>query len=103
RGLLVAAAALVAVSVVLPLWGMTLVSVQYPEGLRMVVYPSEIRGDITELNLLNHYVGMKEISNGFFAELRIIPSLFAAIAVACLGAAFLRGVVATAAPLVLMG
>lgn len=102
RGLLLAATALMLASIRLPLWGMTLVSVQYPEGLRMVVYPSEIRGDIAEINLLNHYIGMAEISNDFFQELQIIPVLFGVIAVAALAATFVRRAWITAVPLALM-
>lgn len=100
--LLVIAAVLVAAAVFLPLWGMTLVSIQYPEGLRMVVYPTRIVGDIAEINVLNHYIGMAEISNGFFAELEILPTLLALIALATLGAAFVRGVWPTVVPLVFM-
>jgi hypothetical protein len=60
----------------LPLWGMTLVSTQYPEGLRMVVYPSGIIGDLGEINALNHYIGMTPISDDFFVELRFLrPAL----------------------------
>lgn len=100
--LMVLAAALMGAAAFCPLWGMTLVSVQYPEGLRMVIYPTHIRGDITEINLLNHYIGMAEISNDYFAELRVIPVLFAAIAVAALGGAMVRRAWAAAVPLVLM-
>ena len=66
--LLVTAAALTAAAIVLPLWGMTLVSTQYPEGLRMVVYPSRITGDLGEINALNRYIGMTPIATGFFTE-----------------------------------
>ena len=100
--LLVGAAVLVAAAAFLPLWGMTLVSVQYPEGLRMVIYPNHIRGDITEINLLNHYIGMAEISDDYFHELKVIPGLFAAIAIAALGAALVRRFWATLLPLGLM-
>lgn len=99
---MVGAAALMVAAAFLPLWGMTLVSVQYPEGLRMVIYPDHIRGDITEINLLNHYIGMAEISNDYFQELQVIPALFAGIAVAVLGGAVVRRVWATAVPLLLM-
>jgi copper chaperone NosL len=98
----VGAAACVAAAIFLPLWGMTLVSVQYPEGLRMHVYPMRITGDITEINMLNHYIGMAQISNAFFVELKVIPLLFAAIGVACLAAAFMRRVWMDALPLVMM-
>ncbi len=88
--LLLAAAALLAAAVFLPLWGMTLVSVQYPEGLRMVVYPTRIAGDITEINLLNKAIGMKPISKEFFVELKVLPAAFALISLACLMGAFIN-------------
>ena len=74
--LLLAASALLAVATMLPLWGMTLVSTQYPEGLRMVVYPTRIVGDLVEINTLNHYIGMTSITDDFFVELRfLLPAL----------------------------
>ena len=87
---LMAAAALCAAAIALPLWGMTLVSTQYPDGLRMVVYPTRIVGDITELNLLNHYIGMAPITNEFFSELRVLPVLLASVAALCLFALVFR-------------
>lgn len=100
--LLVVAAALVVGAIFLPLWGMTLASVQYPEGLRMIVYPTRLTGDIREINMLNHYIGMIQISEDFFAELKLLPVFFAVIALAAFGAAFVRRIWATALPLVLM-
>ncbi|HEU0080120.1 MAG TPA: hypothetical protein VFQ76_20905 [Longimicrobiaceae bacterium] len=102
RALLVVAAALVAVAAFLPLWGMTLVSVQYPEGLRMVVYPTRIVGDVAEINVLNHYIGMAQISDDYFAELKVLPAALALITIAALGAAFVRRLWATALPLAMM-
>jgi len=101
-GLLLAAALLVLAAIVLPLWGMTLVSVQYPEGLRMVVYPSRIRGDITEINVLNHYIGMAQISDAYFAELKLLPTLLGLIAISCVAAASVRRLWLTTVPLALM-
>jgi hypothetical protein len=88
--LLGAAGALLLGAIFLPLWGMTLVSVQYPEGLRMVVYPLRMTGDLREINMLNGYIGMAEISPAYFGELRIIVALFAVTAAVCVGAALLR-------------
>lgn len=102
RNLLIGAAVLMVVAIFQPLWGMTLASVQYPEGLRMVVYPTHIRGDITEINLLNHYIGMAEITDDYFVELKVIPALFGVIAAACVVAALVRRIWARALPLVLM-
>lgn len=103
RPLLAVAAACVAAAAFLPLWGMTLVSTQYPEGLRMVVYPTRIAGDVSEINVLNHYIGMAEISDGYFVELRVLPLALGVIAAACLLAAWARRWWATALPLLLMG
>ena len=102
RQLLLAAAALTLTAVFLPLWGMTLVSTQYPDGLRMIVYARRIVGDVGELNALNHYIGMIPISDGFFPELRLLPLAFGAVAAACLGAAFIRRRWVAALPLGLM-
>jgi hypothetical protein len=102
RQLLLAAAALTLAAVFLPLWGMTLVSTQYPEGLRMIVFAGRIVGDIAELNALNHYVGMIPISDAFFSELRFLPLGFATVAAACAAAGFIRRRWIAAAPLALM-
>jgi hypothetical protein len=103
RTILVLSAGLIAVAIVLPLWGMTLVSTQYPEGLRMVVYPTTIRGDIREINALNHYIGMTPISDAFFTELRLLPLAFGLTAAATLLAGFVRRPWATLLPLTAMG
>ncbi len=74
--LLLLAALLLMVASLLPLWGMVLVSTQYPEGLRMVVYPTRIVGDLAEINALNHYIGMTPITQDYFVELRYLrPAL----------------------------
>lgn len=102
RWLLVAAAAFVAAAIVLPLWGMTLVSTQYPEGLRMVVFANHIEGDIAEINALNRFIGMHPITDDFFSELRWLPLLFGGAAVLCLVAAVARRFWVTLVPLVAM-
>lgn len=88
--ILLLAAALMAAAIVLPLWGMTLVSTQYPEGLRMVVYPGRIVGDLAEINALNRYIGMTPISGDFFVELRLLPIAFGAVAALIVGSALVR-------------
>jgi len=60
-------------SIVLPTWEITLNAPQYPEGLTMEIYPHTVEGDIQEINLLNHYIGMQEISPDEFPEFRFIP------------------------------
>jgi hypothetical protein len=88
--LLLLASLLLGAATLLPLWGMTLVSTQYPEGLRMVVYPSRIVGDLAEINALNHYIGMTPIADGFFVELRYLRPALLALAAMLVVAAALR-------------
>lgn len=102
RVLLAVAGVLTAAAIFLPLWGMTLVSTQYPEGLRMVVYPGSIRGDLSEINALNRFIGMHPISDDFFAELRWLPLLFGGTAALCAVAAVVRRFWVALLPLVAM-
>ena len=88
--MLLGAALLVAAATVLPVWGMVLVSTQYPEGLRMVVYPAGIAGDLAEINALNHYIGMRPISDGFFVELQYLRPVLLGVAAALVLAAIAR-------------
>ena len=55
------AAGLVALSAQLPLWTMTMRAPQYPKGLRLSAFGSGMAGDLRELNILNHYIGMPPI------------------------------------------
>jgi hypothetical protein len=100
--ILLVAAAFMAAAVMLPLWGMTLVSTQYPEGLRMVVYPGRIVGDLAEINALNRYIGMTPISGDFFVELRLLPIAFGAVAALIAGSALVKRRWAPLLPLLAM-
>lgn len=97
--LMVLAALLTGLAILLPLWGMTLASIQYPEGLRMVVYPTRIAGDLREINMLNGYIGMPKVSREFFLELRVLPYLLGAAALLTLAVAFVRHAALRALPL----
>ena len=64
RGLLVLAALLLIPTYFLPLWKLTMYAPQYPDGLRLGIYSFKLEGanagqDVKEINLLNHYIGMK--------------------------------------------
>lgn len=67
-----------------PLWHLDLEAPQYPEGLSMNVYMDKIGGRIDIINNLNHYIGMKEITESDFPELQFMSKLaigFAILAV----------------------
>ena len=84
RILVIVAALLLIPAAFLPVWKITLVAPQYPDGLSLMIYPGKVAGEIQEVNVLNHYIGMKEISQDEFPEFRFIPFLilrFLALAV----------------------
>jgi len=74
--ILVAVAALLLIpAAFLPVWKITLIAPQYPDGLSLVLYPHKVAGEVQEVNILNHYIGMKEIEPNEFPEFRFIPFL----------------------------
>ena len=95
RVLLLLAAAAVMVSVFFPLWKLHLVAPQYPEGLRLYIYPWKIQGgglngnDLNEINNLNHYIGMKTIQEADFTEMQVMPFMFGVFIMLALRAAVL--------------
>ncbi len=86
---------LVAVLLLIPcytstLYDMTMFAPQYPEGLRLHIYSYKLDGgnqgqDIKEINILNHYIGMRDLGTADFTEFKWIPFV-----VGALGLLFLR-------------
>jgi hypothetical protein len=77
---------------VVPLWHMHFVAQQYPEGLELYIYSHDLVGgnkgnDLTEINILNHYIGMAELKPGDFTELKWIPLVVGLIGVLALRSA----------------
>jgi hypothetical protein len=54
-------AGLFAASYALPLWVSRFVAPQYPYGLNLYDYLDHVEGDTFEVDLLNHYVGLRPI------------------------------------------
>lgn len=79
----VAAAALVLAATQLPLWTMTMRAPQYPKGLRLYAYGTTMSGDLRELNILNHYIGMPPITAPAL-ETSLFPIGITALVVLCL-------------------
>lgn len=63
---------------VFPLWNITLEAPQYPEAIGMDIWINKITdhnpNDIKNINLMNHYVGMKDIPTEM-AEFDIFPTV----------------------------
>src|SRR5262249_30641462 len=93
RALVVLAALLMIPVYLLPLWQLTMFAPQYPQGLRLNIYSYKLDGgnrgqDVKEVNVLNHYIGMKELTTEAFTEFKWIPFV-----VGAMGLLFLRSVV----------
>jgi copper chaperone NosL len=61
----------------LPIWKITLTAPQYPMGINMYISIDKIGGDeestLQNINILNHYVGMKFIEPDSIPELKYFP------------------------------
>lgn len=91
RWFVVVAVALLASAYVLPLWRVDLVAPQYPEGLGMLIRIDGVEGlkpnDLNNINLLNHYIGMKAIEPDAIPELRWMPWILGALVAGGIGVA----------------
>ncbi len=85
---LVLSALLLAVSCALPYWQVRVIAPQYPKGLCLTVFPYRLEGDVRELDLLNHYIGMKPIAQAAQWERAIALPAISVIAALLLIAAF---------------
>lgn len=60
-----------------PLWYIALEAPQYPEGIEMYIWVNKITGHeentLSNINILNHYIGMKKIEPDSIPELKIFP------------------------------
>lgn len=59
-----AGAALIGLSYFLPWWRFALFAPQYPKGLRLVISLKGVSGDVQEIDIINHYIGMASLSEG---------------------------------------
>jgi copper chaperone NosL len=92
RALLALAAGALALSLALPLWNMTMFAPQYGNGLRLNIHTHGLEGgnegqDLKEINLLNHYIGMRDLSNEDFTEFKWMPFAIGGLALLFLRAA----------------
>lgn len=87
--LMIAGALLLLMLFVLPMWNITLKAPQYPEPIGMDIWINKIAdhnpNDISNINIMNHYVGMKDIPTQI-PEFDIFPPIV--IAMAAMGVIF---------------
>jgi len=106
RVLILAAALLLVAVYVVPLWNLTMFAPQYPEGLRLDIYSYKLVGgnngqDLKEINVLNHYIGMRDLVAEDFTEFKWLPFIVGALGLLYLRAAVMGTVGALVDVLVL--
>ena len=91
-----------------PLWRMQFFATFYPDGLKLYIYSYKLEGgktagrdDLREINTLNHYIGMKPLSQSDFPEFTYLPFVFGALGLLVLRAIIL-GKVSTLIDLIVM-
>jgi copper chaperone NosL len=94
RLLMVLAALLLIPAFQLPLWSIRIVAPQYNDGLGMFIGLRDIWGhqqhDIQNINILNHYIGMKPIVPAEVDVLQVMPYVVGILILAALFAALVN-------------
>ncbi len=67
-GLALVAVGLYAASYFFAYWKFTLLAPQYPDGLTINIFLSHLTGDVHEINELNHYIGMRSLTQAAIWE-----------------------------------
>jgi len=88
--LFVIASLLVFASIMLPYWKIWIAAPQYPKGLNVIIYVTGAKGDVREVDGLNHYIGMRPLGSAAPFERKIAVPGISAIAACLFVLAFLR-------------
>jgi copper chaperone NosL len=83
RVLMMAAAFALMLMFAFPLWKITLAAPQYPKGISMFIWVNKITGSdpgtLQNINILNHYIGMKPIEPDSIPELQFMQYIILAL------------------------
>ncbi len=97
--ILIAAGVLIIVSMKYPMWYMYLDSNNFPKGIGMSVWAThpgdpedidDLDGGLKEINILNHFIGMKAISTENMPVFSVLPVVLVIAAILCGITAFVR-------------
>jgi hypothetical protein len=89
--LAVAGAAAFVAALAQPWWKFILYAPQYPHGLRLDISLGGLAGDVHEIGMLNHYIGMKHLEDAATFERAHAAVGVAAVAVASFAVLFWHG------------
>ncbi|MBI4971039.1 MAG: nitrous oxide reductase family maturation protein NosD [Candidatus Omnitrophica bacterium] len=88
--LLVAGIILLLFSLVFPYWKIHVIAPQYPKGLNISIFVNHLEGDVQEIDMLNHYIGMKMLGKAAQIERSVAIAGISTITLSLLVALFLR-------------
>ena len=97
--LLLVAGSLLLISLLLPYWQITLHAPQYPKGLVVEAYAFKLVGDVSEVDGLNHYIGMMKLDDAAVLERTIAPLAIPVIAMLAILSFWMAGIWRTLARL----
>ena len=80
------------VSYYFPMWNFTFIAPQYPHGLRLEVFLTGARGDVFEIDIINHYIGMSKLEHAAVTERLIAPYVLLLLALFSLLVTFLSSI-----------
>ncbi len=78
------------VSALLPWWHMKLHAPQYPKGLTLEAHVNSMSGDVDEIDILNHYIGMRPLTEAAPLERKLAWFAVTAMAASLIAASFTR-------------
>lgn len=84
------AGVLLVISSAQPYWNIKMKAPQYPHGLTVTAYLTHLRGDVAELDTLNHYIGMKKLDEGGKLERATAVPALASMALLLVAASFVH-------------
>lgn len=88
--LFIIASLLVLSSIKLPYWSIWIAAPQYPKGLVVTTFVTGAKGDVREVDGLNHYIGMRPLGEAAPLERKIAVPGISAIAACLFVLAFLK-------------
>ena len=89
---LISGGVLLVLSLLLPYWTITLHAPQYPMGLDVGAYTYKLTGDVSEVDGLNHYIGMTPLNDAATIERAISRIVIPIIAVLAVASFWMRGI-----------
>ncbi|MDA2920276.1 cytochrome C [Desulfobacterota bacterium AH_259_B03_O07] len=92
--LLVIGVLLLLTSIFCPYWKLTLFAPQYPGGLKAKLYVNQVSGDVQEIDILNHYIGMKPLGEAALLERSLSIVIIVGIILLSIGAIYVHSPIA---------